>query len=96
MTEITEDSIEKLDDKMVQNLMTWQLNESKTTIDEFRSLDLEMQQDVIDYMKKFTIYEELTVDDNEYLLVHGGLGNYNPDKDLEDYSLKELIWDRAD
>lgn len=96
MTEITERSIEKMDEKMVQNLMTWQLNGSRTTIDEFRSLDFEVQQDVIDYMKEFIIYEELMVNGNEYLLVHGGLGNYAPDKDLEDYSLKELIWDRAD
>ncbi|MBR1740332.1 MAG: serine/threonine protein phosphatase [Lachnospiraceae bacterium] len=96
MTEITERSIEKMDEKMLQNLMTWQLNGSRTTIDEFRSLDFEVQQDVIDYMKEFIIYEELMVNGNEYLLVHGGLGNYAPDKDLEDYSLKELIWDRAD
>ena len=28
-------------------------------------------------------------------MVHAGLGNYSPEKDIEDYSLKELIWDRA-
>lgn len=96
MTEITERSIEKMDEKMVQNLMTWQLNGSRTTIDEFRSLDFEMQKDVIAYMKEFIIYEELMVNGNEYLLVHGGLGNYDRNRDIEDYSLKELIWDRAD
>lgn len=96
LTEITEHSIEKMDEKMIQNLMTWQLNGSKTTIDEFRALDLGMRQVVIDYMREFIIYEELTVNDNEYLLVHGGLGNYDRNKDIEDYSLKELIWDRAD
>lgn len=29
-------------------------------------------------------------------LVHAGLGGYYPGKDIEDYSLKELVWDRAD
>lgn len=42
------------------------------------------------------IYEELTVNGKNYLLVHGGLGNYYPGKDIEEYSLKELIWDRAE
>ncbi len=31
-----------------------------------------------------------------YLLVHAGLGNYSPEKDIADYSLHELIWMRAD
>jgi serine/threonine protein phosphatase 1 len=31
-----------------------------------------------------------------YLLVHAGLGNYSPKKCIVDYSLKEIVWDRAD
>ena len=27
---------------------------------------------------------------------HDGLGNYYPGKDIEEYSIKELIWDRAE
>lgn len=50
---------------------------------------------MIDFIREFLIYEELTVKGKKYLLVHAGLGNYSPEKDIEDYSLKELIWDRA-
>lgn len=82
--------------KMLENLMTWQYNGSKSTIDEFRTLSREMQYEVIDFIKDFMIYEELTVNGKNYLLVHGGLGNYYPGKDIEEYSLKELIWDRAE
>lgn len=96
MQEITEISIEKVDEKMLENLMTWQYNGSKSTIDEFRTLSREMQYEVIDFIKDFTIYEELTANGKEYLLVHGGLGNYYPGKDIEEYSIKELIWDRAE
>ena len=42
------------------------------------------------------IYEEVAVSDRNYLLVHAGLGNYSPEKDIEDYSLHELVWIRAD
>lgn len=55
-----------------------------------------MQKKVISFIKDFLVYEELIIEDRNYLLVHGGLGDFSPDKDIEDFSLKELIWDRAD
>lgn len=94
--EITDSSIEELDEKMLDNLLTWQYNGSKSTIDEFRELDPEIQQDVIDFIKEFLIYEEISVHGKEYLLVHAGLGNFSPEKEIEDYSLHELIWMRSD
>lgn len=95
MQEITDMSIEALDEKMLNNLLTWQYNGSKSTIDQFRKLDGEMQQSVIEFIKEFSIYEEITVAGKDYLLVHAG-GGYHPEKDIEEYSLKELIWDRAE
>lgn len=46
MQEITKISIEKVDEKMLENLVTWQYNGSKSTIDEFRTLSREMQYEV--------------------------------------------------
>lgn len=51
---------------------------------------------MIDFIKDFLIYEEIAVNGKNYLLVHAGLGNYLPDKDIEDYSIHEIIWTRAD
>lgn len=96
MKEVTDLSLEELDDEMLDNLVTWQYNGSKTTIDEFSQLDLETKQDVLDYIKEFLVYEQISVKDQDYLLVHAGLGNYSPEKDIEDYSLHDLIWARAD
>lgn len=96
MKEITETSIEELDKTILDNLLTWQYNGSQSTIDEFRQLDPETMQDVIDFIKDLSIYEEVSVNDKDYLLVHAGLGNYLPKKDIEDYSLHDLIWVRAD
>ena len=59
--EITDMSIEELDEKMLDNLVTWQYNGSKSTIDEFRKLDSDTKQEVIDFIKEFLIYEELSV-----------------------------------
>lgn len=52
MQEITKISIEKVDEKMLENLVTWQYNGSKSTIDEFRTLSREMQYEVIDSTRK--------------------------------------------
>ena len=96
MTEITEKAIEELDEKMVDNLLTWQYNGGRTTIQEFCALDRKMQRLVIDFLKDFYIYEEMTVNDRDYLLVHAGLGGFYPGKEIEQYSLEELIWSRAE
>ena len=91
MKEITDKSIEELDETMLDNLVTWQYNGSKTTIDEFRKLDTEGKMGVIDFIKELLIYEEISVGDKDYLLVHAGLGNYSPQKDIEYYSAPAVI-----
>jgi serine/threonine protein phosphatase 1 len=94
--EITDQSLDSLDPEMLDNLVTWQYNGSKTTIEEFRALSPERRQDVIDFLGEFVIYEEVTVGDRDFLLVHAGLGNYSLEKEIEDYNLYELVWERAD
>ncbi len=96
MKEITEETIGELDMEMTGSLLSWMQNGSASTIREFRELSKDEQQDVIEYLKDFLIYEEVSAGGKDYLLVHAGLGNYNPMKDIEDYSLKEIVWDRAD
>lgn len=96
MQEVTEESIEELDERALDNLVVWQINGSQPTIDEFRALSKEMRQEVVGYIKDFSLYEEVEVDGTEYLLVHAGLGNYEPGKDIEEYSLHDLVWERAD
>ncbi len=96
MKEITDASIEECDEKVVDNILTWMINGSATTTDEFRQLDRNTQQKVIDYIMESDMYEEITVRGKDYLLVHAGLGNFSPDKEMEDYSLDELVWTRPD
>ena len=96
MKEITDSSIDELDKEILDDLVTWQINGSKPTIDEFRELKPEERQDVIDFIREFSIYEEVTAAGKDYLLVHAGLGNYSPKKEIFDYSLHDLVWVRAD
>ena len=69
MKEITDKSLEELNEKMLDNLVTWQYNGSKSTLDEFSKLDSESKKDVIDFIKDFLIYEEVCVNVKDYILV---------------------------
>ena len=94
--EITDESIAEMSEANVDDMLRWAVNGSRTTIDEFYKLDREMQQEVIEFMEDFSAYEEISAGGQEYLLVHAGLGNYSPERDLDDYSLDELVWEQAD
>ena len=96
MKEVTDRSLEELDYKTLDNLVTWQYNGAKSTIDEFRALSAEMQTEVIEFIKDMSIFEELTINGQKYILVHAGLGNFDHARDMEDYSLHDLIWKEAD
>lgn len=94
--EITEDSVEALDTEMVEKLLNWQQNGSVPTTDEFHKLDMPTRMAVLDYIGEFDMYEEVYVGDRVYILVHAGLGNFAPDKEMWEYELDELVWQRPD
>ena len=94
--EITEQSIRLLDEDKMNSIMRWQRNGCGTTLEEFRKLSSEKQQAIMDYMKQMPSYKRLTVAGKEYLLVHGGLGGFDPEKKMEEYSVNELVWERPD
>ncbi len=96
MQEITEDSIKKLDEEMLGSIYEWQMNGADPTIRELYLLSQEEKEDVLDFLKEFLLYEEVTAGGEEYLLVHAGLGNYLPEKALDDYEIEDLIWPRAE
>ena len=99
--EITDETIENMSAEMFDNIVNWDYNGSRTTIAEFNMENDEMKREIVDFIKEFNVYDEVTVTttdgiDKTFLLVHAGLGNYSPDKEMEDYSLYELVWMRSD
>ena len=87
---------EKFSDNMFQKLYAWQRNGGIATTDELSKLDNETRKDVLDYVADFSWYEKVAVNGQKYLLVHGGLGNFDIKRDIDDYSLDELVWSRVD
>ena len=94
-TQITTESVGSIGAETLGNLIDWQRNGSDTTIEEFKQLDPEMRREVLNFIMEFSMYEELTVNEQKYLLVHAGLGEFSPGKKIEENSLKNLVWERA-
>lgn len=95
-TEITQESIAQLNSARLEILLEWLEDGGQSTMEEFSQLSAEEKQDILDYLGEFSLYEELTLGDQDYVLVHGGLGHFSPDKPLEDYTPEELLFDRPD
>lgn len=96
MKEITEESIGTLDEGIIQGFFEWQNVGGQSTIDEFRGLNREEQQEILDYLEEFSLYEEVTVNGKTFVLLHASLDNFDPNRPLEDYELHELIFGRPE
>lgn len=67
---------------------------STTTEREFQTLDYREKLKVIEFLTGLPRYFTLNINNHEYVLVHGGLGNFAEDRPLADYSIDELVWTR--
>ena len=90
--EVTDASIDHLSAEKLELLNTYMLNGGKATLDSLRILDKEMQADILDYLHEAPLYDAVTVNDTDYLLVHAGLEHFSPDKKITSYGADELIW----
>lgn len=95
--EITEEFIESLNEEDMLYIMDWFRNGGKSTLEEFSNLTDKEKTEVLDFMGEFDAYEEITVNNIEYILVHAGLGhNFCYLTPMEEYSIEDLVWYRTD
>lgn len=94
--EITVESVDGMTDDILQGLSEWIGVGGQPTIDDFQRLSKEEQQDILDYLGEFELYEEVECGDKMYVLVHAGLQNFNPERPLWNYDLSEMIFTSPD
>lgn len=91
---ITDESLNNLGKKDMAALGTWVANGGGETIKELSGCNTETVLQIIGYLREAPLYDSVHVNNRDFLLVHGGLGAFNPDKKIGDYSAHELIWTR--
>ena len=96
-TEITEENFSThLDEKWMEILSMWMADGGNTTMREFRALSMEDREALLEYFSEFALFEELEVGGSRFVLVHGNLPDFDPQKALEDYDGIGMINSRAD
>lgn len=80
-------------------LSTMLLNGAEPTLKGLRRLFRESPEQVellLDYLRDMPLYDSVEVNGMTYLLVHAGLGNFEPGKKLSHYTAEELLWTRPE
>ena len=96
-TEITDDNCEThLTAEDISALAGWLADGGQTTLEEFRRLTPDAREGILEYLAEFAPYEELTVAGNRFVLVHGGLADFDPERPLWDYDDYTLVTEHTD
>ena len=73
-------------------LNTYRQNGGDETLKALRDLDRETLCGILDYLRDCPLCETLTVNERDFILVHGGLDEFDKSKKLSDYTADELLW----
>lgn len=79
-----------------REMKAWMQEGGAVTAKQFMELDEEEQEDLLDYMEEFLLYAQVKAGRGRFVLVHAGLDNFSPERDLEDYHYSELIYHEPD
>ena len=90
--EITDESIGALTPEKIDMLTRYQLDGGDATLKAMQKLPKDTQQDILDYLRDCPLYETLTIGNRDFILVHSGLDEFDPDKKISDYTSEELLW----
>ena len=95
--EITEENHDvHLTADTMKELAFWQMDGGNETLDSFKSVSPDEREFLIEYMEDFSPYEVLTVGNDRFLLVHGGIPYEKRNLPLSEQSLLELVIERPD
>ena len=96
LKEVTKKSTEEIDAEELLAVEEWLRIGGQDTLDELKKLSREEREDLLDYLLEFSLYAELTVNGQEYVLVHGGLSGFYPERPMDEYLVPELIFGHPD
>lgn len=80
-------------------LLRWHRNGCLVTLEnllKLREKNPKELKKLLEYVRSAPLYMELTVGQKRFVLVHGGLNGFDPEKGLEEYSLDDLVWTRPE
>lgn len=84
------------DPEVLSKMTEWIQDGGTKTMEGFKALDEDMKEGVLEYLEDMSLYEEVEAGGKQYLLVHAGIADYEPDSALEDYMPEDFIYESVD
>lgn len=86
----------QLNEDVMRGFMEWMRNGGEVTLKQYRALDRDRRDGILEFMEDLLLYEQVKVGGQAFVLVHAGLMNFSPARPLLDYAAEELIFERPD
>lgn len=93
----TINAFEVVNEAAVEQMMLWIQNGGEPTLTAY--LDDKTATDrraIMKALENMPLFAEVEVGGNQFVLVHGGLENFSPERPLESYSRNEITWARPE
>ena len=84
------------DPTFVSEMTDWVKDGGAPTLSAFRELGADAREGVIDYLSDMALYDIAEVRGQEYILVHAGIRDFEPDIDLDSLDLEDFISEPLD
>ena len=94
--DISEASLIDLSDDDFISYYHWLREGGAVTEEQFRQLSHEERRDVLDFLECASAYEMIENDSKLYILVHAGIQNFDPGKEMDEYNPSDFLWERMD
>jgi serine/threonine protein phosphatase 1 len=95
--EITAQNAEAhLTEEDITAYLHWTQDGGAVTAKQFSRLTDWEKEDILEYLADSSFYEELCVNEQRYILVHGGLSNFSKERALHEYDFAELLFQSPD
>ena len=84
------------DSETIGEMAAWMEDGGTKVMEDFKALDADIREGLIEYLEDMSLYEELEVGKEKYLLVHAGIADYDPEVPLEDYMPEDFFSEAID
>lgn len=93
--EITNESLQNVTSEKLELLNSYMQNGGDVTLKALQKLNKSSPETVLyilDYLRDAPLYETVSTEKNDFLLVHSGIDNFDKNKKLSQYAADDFLW----
>ena len=82
--------------EVLTEMTEWIADGGQKTMEDFKALDEDMREGVLDYLSDMSLYEEIEVGGKTYVLLHAGIADFDEDLVLDDCMPEDFLSEPID